>query len=382
MSTESGEVRAQHTAADPHRVVAVTGVARGAGRALVERLAVRARSETGLRVVAIDARQVPLTPGAGDHVAWRAADVRSPSLAGRLGDVDTLVHLDDDRTLERPAPERRRYNVRGVQTVLTAAAASRVRRVVLVTSTMVHGAHPDNPVPLPETAPVPAESGPSLAGDFVEIEELADVARRAHPGLRVSVVRPAPLVGPDMDTLLTRHFAASRLLTVRGSAQHWQFCHEEDLASALEHVIRTGVDGPQGALAVGCAGTLDHPQVEGITQRRSFELPANLIFGTNQRLHRMGVTPVPAADLRFLVYPCVVDCQTLRANGWEPAFDNEAALRELLPAHGETAPAGRELGSRDGTTATITAAGAAGAAAAVMGTAAAVRHLRKRRRDS
>ncbi|MFC7327700.1 NAD-dependent epimerase/dehydratase family protein [Marinactinospora rubrisoli] len=362
--------------------VAVTGAATGVGRMLVERLlapggsgsapAVGGGARIG-RVIALDEQRGDL-----DGPVWRIADVRDPRLAARLTGVDVLVHTDDDRTLERSPRERRARNVRAAQTVLTAAAAERVPRVILVTSTMVYGADPANPVPLEETAALRAEAGDGLVSDFLEIEEVAERARRGHPGLSVTVVRPAPLVGPGVDTLLTRHFSAPRLLTVKGCEQVWQFCHVEDLASALDFAVRHGTDGKDGAFAVGCDGAIGQAEAREIAGLRDFELPANLAFGATRRLHQAGITPAPAGDLRFLVYPCVVDCGTLRDAGWRPAHDNAAALHALLDARsGTPALVGRNLGRKE---ATITAASAAGAAVAAIGTAAAVRHLRKRRR--
>ncbi|GAA3722263.1 NAD-dependent epimerase/dehydratase family protein [Spinactinospora alkalitolerans] len=354
-------------------VVAVTGAATGVGRMLVERLPKAAGSGRVARVIAIDEQR-----GDADGVTWRIADVRDPRLAARLAGVDVLVHTDDDRSLETHPRERRARNIRAAQTVLTAAAAERVPRVILITSTMVYGADPANPVPLAESAPLKTESGAGLLSDFAEIEELAALARRAHPGLSVTVVRPAPLVGPELDTLLTRHFAAPRLLTVKGCEQAWQFCHVEDLVSALDFMVRNEVDGKDGVLAVGCDGSLTQADAEEIAGIRSFELPANLAFGATQRLHRVGITPAPAGELRFLVYPCVVDCVTLREAGWHPEYDNAEALQALLEARtGKHALVGRTLGRKE---ATITAASAAGAAVAAIGTAAAVRHLRKRRK--
>ena len=75
--------------------------------------------------------------------------------------------------------------MRGAQTVLTAAAAERIGRVVLLTSAMVYGARPDNPVPLPEDAPLLADADGSVAGDLIEIEELARRSRRVNPGTQV-----------------------------------------------------------------------------------------------------------------------------------------------------------------------------------------------------
>jgi nucleoside-diphosphate-sugar epimerase len=258
--------------------------------------------------------------------------------------------------------------------VLTAAAAGGVGRVVLVTSAMVYGAGPDNSVPLPEDAPLGADSDGSVVGDLLEIEQLADRSARAHPGMAVTVVRPAALVGEGIDTLITRHFEAPRLLAVKGCAPRWQFCHVDDLVSALELAAAAEVTG---RFAVGSEGWLESEELEELTGLKRFELPAGLTFATAQRLHRAGITPSPVPDLHFVVYPWVVDCAALRAAGWQPSYDNVAAIEVLLEQRaGHHAVAGRRLDRKD---ATLTAAGAT---VAVIGTAAIVRHARRRRRGS
>ncbi|HJY70007.1 MAG TPA: NAD-dependent epimerase/dehydratase family protein [Streptosporangiaceae bacterium] len=345
-------------------VVAVTGAAAGIGYALTVRLAA---SPAVKKVIAIDARRGDIT-----GVTWRVADVRDPALAGRLAGVDVVVHADLDLAPDSDARQRRAFNVRGAQTVLTSAAAGRVGRVVLLTSAMVYGARPDNPVPLPEDAPLAAEADSSVAGDLLEIEQLARRSPRTNPGMAVTVVRPAALVGDSVDTLVTRHFEAPRLLTVKGCAPRWQFCHVDDLTSALEFTVSGGIDGQ---FTVGCDGWLEQDEVEQISGLKSIELPARLTFGTAQRLHRLGVTPAPAMDLRYVVYPWVTDAAALRAAGWHPRFGNAEALRVLLgQRQGRYAVAGRRIARKE---ATITAAGAT---VAVIGTAAIVRRARRRHR--
>ncbi|HTQ88107.1 MAG TPA: NAD-dependent epimerase/dehydratase family protein [Streptosporangiaceae bacterium] len=345
-------------------VVAVTGAARGIGHDLTARLAA---SPDVRKVIAIDSDRGDIA-----GVTWRVADVRDPALAGRLAGVDVVVHADYDLAPDSDARPRRAFNVRGAQTVLTAAAAGRVGRVVLVTSAMVYGARPDNPVPLAEDMPLAADTDSSVAGDLLEIEQLAHRSPRANPGMAVTVVRPAALVGAAVDTLVTRHFEAPRLLTVKGCAPRWQFCHVDDLVSALELTVHGGITGN---FAVGCDGWLEQDEVEQISGLKSIELPARVTFGTAQRLHRLGVTPAPAMDLRYAVYPWVVDCAALRAAGWRPAFGNAEALRVLLDQRkGRHALAGRRIARKE---ATITAAGAT---VAVIGTAAIVRRARRRHR--
>ena len=189
------------------------------------------------------------------------------------------------------------------------------------------------------------------------------------------MARPAALVGDGIDTLVTRHFEAPRLLAVKGCAARWQFCHIDDLVSALELAVAGKVTGD---FAVGCDGWLEQDELEEIAGLRRIELPAGLTFATAQRLHRAGITPAPVADLRYVVYPWVVDCQALREAGWQPQLRQRRRRSRCCWRSGPVITpslAGR-LGKKD---ATITAAGAT---VAVIGTAAIVRQVRRRRRGT
>jgi len=345
-------------------VVAVTGAASGVGRTLARRLVASDRIR---KVVAIDERRGDV-PGA----SWRVLDVRDPAIADRLRGASVVVHLALDLDLESDPKARSAFNVRGTQTVLTAAAAAGVHRVVLCTSAMVYGAQADNDVPLAEDAPLRATSEASFVDDLLEIERLGRRAPRAHPGLNVTILRPAVLVG-GTDTALTRYFESPRLLVVAGSRPCWQFCHVEDLVSALEFAVLEKVDGE---MAVGCDGWLEQEEVEQLSGIRRMELPPAIAFGAASRLHRLGLTPSPAGDLAYTMHPWVVSGSKLYEAGWRPQWTNEQVLAELLEeVEGRNSVAGRRLGRKD-----ATAAGAAGATVALLGTAALVRRARKARR--
>ncbi|MFE6779128.1 SDR family oxidoreductase [Streptomyces sp. NPDC057702] len=357
--------REEPSSAPPRRpVVAVTGAASGVGALLTRRLT---ESDEVKRVLAIDERR-----GEVEEARWHVLDVRDPLIADRLRGADVVVHLATDLDLETDAEARTAYNVRGTQTVLTAAAAAGVRRVVLCTSAMVYGALADNDVPLSEDAELRATAEATGVGDLLEIEELARRAPRAHPGLNVTVLRPALLVG-GTDTALTRYFESPRLLVVAGSRPTWQFCHVEDLVSALEYAVLERVEGE---LAVGCDGWLEQEEVEELTGIRRMELPSAVALGAASRLHRLGLTPSPAGDLAYTMHPWVVSGSRLHDAGWRPRWTNEDVLAELLEeVAGRRTVAGRRLGRKDATT-----LGAAGATVALVGTAALVRRARKARR--
>ncbi len=366
MSSPEAHVRPERSAgrSGTGPVVAITGAASGVGQALALRLVASDRIR---KIVAIDERRGEV-PGA----TWRVLDVRDPAIADKLRGADVVVHLALDLDLESDPKARSAFNVRGTQTVLTASAAAGVRRVVLCTSAMVYGAQADNDVPLAEDAPLRATSEASFVDDLLEIERLGRRAPRAHPGLNVTVLRPAVLVG-GTDTALTRYFESPRLLVVAGSRPCWQFCHVEDLVSALECAVLEKVEGE---MAVGCDGWLEQEEVEELSGIRRMELPPAIAFGAASRLHRLGLTPSPAGDLAYTMHPWVVSGSRLHEAGWRPQWTNEEVLAELLAeVEGRNSVAGRRLGRKD-----ATALGAAGATVALVGAAAAVRRARRARR--
>jgi nucleoside-diphosphate-sugar epimerase len=378
-----GRVRSRRTPATTAQrglVVAVTGAASGAGASLVDALAERSEVR---RIVAVDDHR-----GERKDVTWRILDVREPALVQRLAGCDVVVHavLPDvpgragragGASVGPGGPSGARDLARarlvdGARTVLTAAAAAGVARAVLVTSAMVYGAARDNPVPLDEDAPLRADADGSALDGLLEVEEIAASARTVHPGLAVTVLRPAILAGPGVDSVFSRHFMAPRLLVVKDSRPHWQFCHVDDLTAALVHAVLGEVTGD---VTVASAGFLTQAEVEAISGLRRIELPARIAFGTAERLHRLGISPAPPGELAYTAEPWVVPSTKLLAAGWRPGYDNARAFAALLAENEAREPGGRRFG-RDATL------GAAGATVAVLGTAAVVRQIRRQRRGT
>lgn len=273
----------------------------------------------------------------------------------------------------RGASERQKAVVAHTQRTLAAARAVGARHLVAISSAAVHGAWPDRPEirDADAAATFDEASRDGLVGDLLAMEAVLERgARRGSP--LITVLRPAALAGAGVDTFVTRHFEAPRLLTVRGARRQWQFVHVDDVASAARFAVEHGLVGP---LTVGATDALEPDQVLRAAGMRGIELAATTAFGTAERLHRVGVLPSPAGELAFVVYPWTVASDGLRAAGWEPAWSSAQCLDVLLEGvQGRVAVAGRRLGTRD-----AAAIGAAGAAVAFVGTAAVWRQARARR---
>jgi nucleoside-diphosphate-sugar epimerase len=350
--------------------VAVTGAATPVGDRIVR--ALLTRSATGDAIGTV----VGLSPerGAADGVHWRLVDLDSPELATSLRDVDTLIHVaastDLAADLKMTSRGRRDRAIRQIQTVVISAAAAGVGRLVVVTSAMTYGASLANTVPLPEDAPLLADPDEGMVGDLLAVEQILRAAAGVHPGLSLTVVRPAALVGPGVDTITTRHFEAPRLLTVRGGSPAWQFCHVDDLATALVTVLEHDL-GP--VVTVGSQGWMTQSEVEAASGMIRVELSESMALGIGQRLHRVGILLFPASDLAYAVYPWVISSATLREAGWQPAYDNVMCLAALMDSiTGHHGVGGRRLERRDA------ALGAASAAVALVGTAAILRRRRRK----
>lgn len=349
--------------------VAVVGAAAVPGSRILDTIARAARaSGDGRPPVAIDRDR-----GRVATAEWRLVDPTDPALVRALRDVDVAVWVAAETDLQsalrvRPT-ERRDLVVRTAQTLVTAAAAAGVSRLVVVTSAKVYGATPDNPVPLPEDSDLNGVRDGGVVGDLLAVEEVIQDARRVHPGLSITVVRPAALVGPGIDTVVTRHFEAPRLLTVKGANPAWQFCHVDDLASGVRVVCEQDL-GP--VVTVGAPDWLSQEQVESLTGMRRVQLSEATALGTAARLHRFGVLPAPASELAHALYPWVIDSARLRTVGWAAAYDNETCVGAMLESiKGRHAVAGRRVDRMDA------ALGAASAAVALVGTAAILRRARR-----
>ena len=333
---------------------------------------------------------VGLGPVAAGVAAWLSAHGTRPvraleevpsgtsaaetALAG-AGSLVLVAHRGDlVASWALPAARRRADGVEHVERALAAAQAARLAHVVVVTSAMVYGAEPQREL-ISDDAAVMAPAGglpEGLVGDLLAIEELLGRAGwRGSP--RLTVLRPAPMVGPGLDTIMTRHFEAPRLLAVRGVERPWQFVHVDDVAAGLALVLDLELTGP---LTVGVPDALPAHEVEAASGLRRIELAAVTAFGTAERLHRVGALPAPSSELAYAVYPWTVASDRLIAAGWEPQRSNSECLDVLLEGvQGRITLAGRRVGAWD-----AAALGAAGAAVALVGTAAVWRQARSRRR--
>ncbi len=297
--------------------IAVTGASGLVGQRL---LPVLADDASVTRVVGLDMRP-PRRRARG--LEFHLVDVARAELKPLLEGIDVLVHL---ASVVDPIPDQAlmaRVNVDGTRRVLDAAAAVGVHRVVRVSSATVYGAWANNPVPLTEDSPLRPNPGFSPAVQAAEVERLLAEWRDDHPGVVVTTLRAAPVLGPGAERLPSRILLGRPPLRVRHATPPVQAVHVDDLVAALAIVVLS--DHP-GTFNVASDGWLDHDQAP--------PLPSGLLERVLRVTWDIGIGDVPPGVLPYLVHPLVIANDRLRALGWVPRHDNEQAVVDGLDSFG------------------------------------------------
>jgi nucleoside-diphosphate-sugar epimerase len=298
--------------------LAVTGVSGHLGQVLLRRLAAAPDVE---RVVGIDARDPKLRP---PKLEFHRADIATADLKPLFDRVDALAHLAFLIAPQRDESIMARVNVEGTRRVFEAAANAGVRTIVYVSSAMVYGAWPDNPVPISEDAPLRPNPAFAYASHKAETERLASEWREDHPGASVAVLRPVTVVGPSIDNWVARVFHDGLPVGLRLPNPPVQYVHEDDVAAAIDLAWRAGLDGE---FNVAPDGWIPGDEVRALSARRlQVRLPANALHRVTAASWAVGLGEIPPTVLPYFEHPWVVANDRLEAAGWEPRHTNEEAF--------------------------------------------------------
>ena len=82
-----------------------------------------------------------------------------------------------------------------------------------------------------------------FAKDSLDIEGYARGLGRRRPDIAVTILRLANMIGPAMDTTLSRYLAGPLVPTMFGRDARLQLLHEQDALGALERAAMAGKAG-------------------------------------------------------------------------------------------------------------------------------------------
>jgi UDP-glucose 4-epimerase len=303
---------------DMERVL-ITGISGGLGRLLARRLA------DEYEISGVD--RVPWE-GAPRNITFHNADLRSR----RIEDVfrrehhDAVVHLGFVRHDFDPAL-RHDVNVVGTKRLLEYCARYEVKRLVILSSSYVYGALPENPFYMDEDTALNVSRHYPEIRDLAEVDTLATAFLWRYPEIATSILRPVNTLGYYAHSSIGSYLRLPYVPTVFGFDRMMQFIHEEDVAEAFVHALGSKLRGVFNVVGPGAVPLSVAIQETGGT---SVPLPETIARGALDRLFRFGLFPVPADAVDFVKFPCTIDGRRfLGATDFKPLFSLEETLQSV-----------------------------------------------------
>jgi UDP-glucose 4-epimerase len=238
--------------------------------------------------------------------------------------VDSRLVVDSVTTSPQKAHEN---NVIGTMNILAACSGSdSVRKFVFKSSAHYYGAEQDDPAFFTESMRRPHPPRTPIERDIVEAEaSVADFGDK-RPEVATTIMRFTNVVGREVRTSHTSLFSLPAVPMILGFDPRYQFVHEDDVVSALEHAVENDVPGVYN---VAADGVLALSEVIGLLGKQY--LPILPPWGTGlaaSALRRVGLK-IPPEMLNQMRFGRGLDNRKLKAAGFRYRYTTREAVLKL-----------------------------------------------------
>ncbi|MGD8584051.1 MAG: NAD-dependent epimerase/dehydratase family protein [Chloroflexota bacterium] len=304
-------------------VFLVTGVSNYWGA----RLAGRLLQEVGLRVIGIDAvapkEEIP-------GLDFILVDSRNPLLAEllRSESVAALCHLDFTASAEID-DQVSQHNLSAAMNVLDACAEAGVQRVVVKSSTAVYGARPDNSAFLDEQSALRGSGDYGYTRDLLKIEAYCNGYCGQWPGVGLTVLRLANIIGARANTPMTQFLSLPTPPILLGFDPMMQLLHEDDAVEALAYAMLR--DRP-GVFNVAAEDAMPLSRILRLAHRVPLPIFHVFAYPGMKALKEIGLAAgrVVPVEWDYLRYSLVADLSRMREElVFSPIYTAAESLREF-----------------------------------------------------
>ena len=338
------------------RVVLVTGVSRYLGGRLARKLGEHPDID---RVVGVDVIPPPEDIGAAEFVR---ADIRNPVIAKviKAAAVDTVVHMNVIATPVHAGGRSamKEINVIGTMQLLAACQrATSIKRLIVKSSATVYGVSAKDPAMFTEDMEAVRLPRSGFAKDSVEVEGYVRGFARRRPDVKVTMLRFANIMGPGIDTPMTRYFSLPVVPTVLGFDGRLQLTHEDDALAAVD--AATWGEAP-GTYNVGGDGVLMLSQAIAMSGRVNLPLPTPVASLARDVVRRLGYIDFTSEQIEQLKYGRAIDTSRIRERlDYRAHYSTLQTFESFLRAHpmGRVLPWDASDASRSGSAVTDIGAG-------------------------
>ena len=300
--------------------VLITGISGGQGRLLTRRLL------ENFEVCGADRVD---WDGAPRGVRVHVVDLRKKKFEDviRTEQPTAVVHMGFVRHFRSSQHERHDVNVRGTKQLLDHCVNHGVQNLVVLSSSYVYGAFPENPYYMDEDSPLSASRSYPEIRDLVEVDTLASAYLWRYPHIRTCVLRPVNVLGYYVHSMIARYLRQKRIPTVMGFDPMMQFVHEEDVSEAIALSLQHGLQGVFNVVGPG-----EVPLHTAIREcgGNATSMPELVMRPLFDRLFRWGLIPYPPGAIDYLKFPITLaGSRFVEATNFSPLFGLEEIFQSV-----------------------------------------------------
>lgn len=222
----------------------------------------------------------------------------------RRHQFDAVIHMAVNDNPHLPIQKRHNINVVGTMKLLDDCERYNVKKVVLLSSANVYGADPNNPVYITEDYPLRVTQRYSEVSDKVEFDSYCRSWMYKHSEVNTIILRPCHVIGSHVRNNLTSYLRLKYIPIPLGFDPMIQVIHEIDMARAIVASLRYDHSGIYNVVGSG-----ELPLTEIINIVGGTPIPVLHVLGYSalKALWWLGIGPLPAPQIEYLMYPCVID---------------------------------------------------------------------------
>ena len=300
--------------------VLITGIAGGQGRLLARRLA------ENYEVCGVDRVE---WEGAPRGIRVHSVDLRKKKFEDviRTELPTAIVHMGFVRHFRSDAGTRHDVNVRGTKQLIDHCVNHGVQKLVVLSSSYVYGAFPENPYFMDEDQPLSGSRSYPEIRDLVEVDTLATAFLWRYPHIRTCVLRPVNVLGFTVHSMIAEYLRQRTVPTVMGFDPMMQFIHEEDVSEAIALALEHGLQGVFNVVGPG-----EVPLHTAIRESggRALPLPEPLMRPVFAQAFRFGLLPYPPGAIDYLKFPITLSgARFVEATRFRPLFGLEEIFQSL-----------------------------------------------------
>lgn len=296
--------------------ILITGIAGGLSQTVAHRLVA-----AGREVVGVDYRATPAPAGV---TVYRASYNKTAiEDVFRRHTFESVLHLGRVGNLSEEMEKRFDLNVIGTQKIMNLCLAHGVKTLVVLSTFHIYGAHPRNHTPISEVDPLRAGAEFPQIADAIQLDNMAVTWVYKHPEVRVVVLRPVNVVGPQIHNTMSQLLRLRRVPYLAGFNPMTQFIHEDDMASAIVAAMEGEA---RGMFNVAGGDVVPWRTALALAGTKAFAIPSSLL-----KLYMRAFSDFPEYLVNFFKYPCVLTDKAFReAFGWAPKVDIRRTLESTV----------------------------------------------------